>query len=264
MGGYGSHTPYFKKSMTNEFLERMHSIAFRVRKDECLDLPDVTEEIRMVDLEPDAAKLYAQIEEESYAEMQNSEVTAGNVLTRILRLSQITGGFLKDDDGNVTQVSQSKLDALSDIIDSLMEEDEKLVIMGRFVAELDAIEEMLKKKKIGYAVVRGGIADRSDQVSRFQNSPDCRVFVGQLQAAGMGITLTAASTMVFYSLDYSMANFDQAKSRTHRMGQKNRCLYIYLTARNTIDGKVLRALKEKQDLARLLVDDYRAGRHPFK
>ena len=68
----------------------------------------------MVDLEPDAAKLYAQIEEESYAEMQDSEVTAANVLTRILRLSQITGGFLKDDDGNVNQVSHAKLDALSE------------------------------------------------------------------------------------------------------------------------------------------------------
>ena len=101
MSGYGGHTPYFRKSMTDEFLKRMHSIAFRVRKDECLDLPEVTEEIRMVDLEPEAAKLYTQIEEESYAEMQDSEVTAANVLTRILRLSQITGGFLKDDDGNV-------------------------------------------------------------------------------------------------------------------------------------------------------------------
>ena len=80
----------------------------------------------------------------------------------------------------------------------------------------------------------------------------------------MGITLTAASTMVFFSLDYSMANFDQAKSRTHRMGQKHNCLYIYLTARNSIDNKVLKALREKQDLARMLVDDYRAGRHPFK
>jgi SNF2 family DNA or RNA helicase len=250
--------------MTDEFLKRMHSIAFRVRKDECLDLPEVTEEIRMVDLEPEAAKLYTQIEEESYAEMQDSEVTAANVLTRILRLSQITGGFLKDDDGNVNQVSTAKLEALSDIIDSAMEEDEKLVIMGRFVAELDAIEEMLEKKKIRYAVVRGGIDNRSDQVFRFQNDPECKVFVGQLQAAGMGITLTAASTMVFFSLDYSMANFDQAKSRTHRMGQKHNCLYIYLTARNSIDNKVLKALREKQDLARMLVDDYRAGRHPFK
>ena len=264
MGGYGSHTPFFRTTMTDEFLQRLHSIAFRVRKEECLDLPDITEEIRMVDLEPDAAKLYAQIEEESYAEMQDSEVTAANVLTRILRLSQITGGFLKDDDGNITQVSHAKLEALSDIIDSAMEEDEKLVIMGRFVAELDAIEQMLETKKIGYAVVRGGVNDRAEQVASFQSDPDCKVFVGQLQAAGMGITLTAASTMVFYSVDYSMANFDQAKSRTHRMGQKNNCLYIYLTARNSIDNKVLKALREKQDLARMLVDDYRAGRHPFK
>ena len=90
------------------------------------------------------------------------------------------------------------------------------------------------------------------------------IFIGQIQAAGMGLTLTSASTMVFYSCDYSMSNFDQAKSRIHRAGQKNNCLYIYLVVRNSIDGKVLKALRDKQNLAKMLVDDYRAGRQSFK
>ncbi|MDY6335044.1 MAG: DEAD/DEAH box helicase [Lachnospiraceae bacterium] len=264
MGGYEQHEAIFRKSMTDDFLKKMHSIAFRVTKSECLDLPEITEEIRQINLEPAAAKLYAQIEEESFAEMKDSEVTAANVLTRILRLSQITGGFLKDDDGNVNAVSRAKLDALSDLIDSAMEEDEKVVVMARFRAELDAIEQMLTKKKIRYAVVRGGVNDRSDQVSRFQNDEDCRVFVGQIAAAGMGITLTAASTMVFFSCDYSMSNHDQARSRIHRAGQTRNCHYIYLVCRGSIDNKVLKALQEKQDLARMLVDDYRAGRYPFR
>ena len=264
MGGYEQHEAIFKKSMTGEFLEKLHSIAFRVTKDECLDLPEVTEEIRTVDLEPAAAKLYAQIEEESWAEMKESEVTAANVLTRILRLSQITGGFLNDDDGNVNAVSKTKLEALSDIIDGAVAAGEKLVIMARFRAELDAIQQMVEKKRLSYGVVRGGISDRADQVSRFQNDSDCMIFIGQIQAAGMGLTLTSASTMVFYSCDYSMSNFDQAKSRIHRAGQKNNCLYIYLVVRNSIDGKVLKALRDKQNLAKMLVDDYRAGRQPFK
>ncbi|MBQ9032759.1 MAG: SWF/SNF helicase family protein, partial [Parasporobacterium sp.] len=217
-----------------------------------------------VDLEPAAAKLYAQIEEESWAEMKESEVTAANVLTRILRLSQITGGFLNDDDGKVNAVSKAKLEALSDIIDGAVAAGEKLVIMARFRAELDAIQQMVEKKKLSYGVVRGGVTDRADQVSRFQNDPDCMIFIGQIAAAGMGLTLTAASTMVFYSCDYSMSNFDQAKSRIHRAGQKNNCLYLYLVCRNSIDGKVLKALRDKQNLARMLVDDYRAGRQPFK
>ena len=80
----------------------------------------------------------------------------------------------------------------------------------------------------------------------------------------MGITLTAASTMIFYSLDYSMSNFEQAKARIHRVSQKNDCLYIYLIAKNTVDAKILKSLREKVDLARLLVDDYRNGKNPFQ
>ena len=111
MGGYGGYVPQFKKEMMEDFSDKLHSVAFRVRKDECLDLPPITEEIRIVDLEPKAAALYAQIEEESYAAFRNSEVTVFNVLTQILRLSQITGGHLTDDDKVSHTVSTAKLDA---------------------------------------------------------------------------------------------------------------------------------------------------------
>ena len=90
------------------------------------------------------------------------------------------------------------------------------------------------------------------------------VFVGQIAAAGLGITLTAASMMVFYSLDYSMSNFEQAKARIHRVSQTENCHYIYLTCKNTVDVKVLKALRNKVNLAKSLVDDYRAGRNPYK
>lgn len=264
MGGYGNHTPVFRKWMTDDFLRRLHSIAFRVTKAECLDLPAVTEEVRTVDLEKEAAELYAGIVAESYAELGKSEVTTSNVLTRMLRLSQITGGHLTDDDGVVHAVSTAKIDALSDIVDSAVAEDKKLVIMARFVPELDDIQKLLEKKKIGYAVVRGGVKDRDSEIHRFRQDDKCLVFVGQIAAAGLGITLTAASTMVFYSLDYSMSNFEQAKARIHRAGQKENCHYIYLVCRGTVDRKVLYALRQKQNLAKMLVDDYRKGRNPFK
>ena len=89
------------------------------------------------------------------------------------------------------------------------------------------------------------------------------VFVGQIAAAGLGLTLTAASTMVFYSLDYSMSNFEQAKARIHRISQKENCHYIYLICKGTVDTKVLKALRNKVDLAKLLVDDYRSGHNPY-
>lgn len=264
MTGYGNHTPVFKKSMMKDFLQRMHSIAYRVTKAECLDLPEMIEEIRTVELEPKALKIYKELERESYTELANSEVSAVNVLTKMLRLSQVTGGHLTDDEGDVNAVSTAKLDALSDIIDSAIQEDKKLVVMARFVPEMNDIQKLLEKKGIEYAVIRGGVTDRDEQIRKFQNDERCLVFIGQIAAAGLGITLTTASTMVFYSLDYSMSNFEQAKARIHRVSQKNDCLYIYLIARNTVDSKILTSLREKVDLAKLLVDDYRNGKNPFQ
>ena len=263
MVGYGNHIPRFRNYMLDEFLQRMHSIAYRVTKEECLDLPGITEEIRTVELEPKAMKIYKELQKESYTELGKKEVSAVNVLTKLLRLSQVTGGHLTDDEGDSNVVSTAKLDALADILDTAMAEEKKIVVMARFIPELNDIEALLKKKGIGYATVRGGVKNREEEIRRFQEDSDCRVFVGQIAAAGLGITLTAASTMVFYSLDYSMSNFEQAKARIHRVSQTENCLYIYLVAKGTVDTKVLRALRQKVDLAKSLVDDYRKGINPF-
>ncbi len=264
MSGYGQHTPVFRQETADRFLRRMHSIAYRVTKAECLDLPETTDEIRAVNLEPAALALYREIEAVSYAELKDGEITAPNVLTRVLRLLQISGGHVTDDDGTVRQVSTAKLQALEDIIDAAQAEGQKVTIMARFIAELNDIEEMLARKKICYAVIRGGVKDRGDQVARFQNDPDCTVFLGQIAAAGLGLTLTASSLMVFYSWDYSMSNHDQARARIHRAGQRNACTYIYLCGKETMDSRVIKALQNKQDLARMLIDDYRKGLNPYR
>jgi len=301
MVGYGQHTPVLKKSMEPELMRKMHSIAFRATKAECLDLPAMTDIVRTVELEPAAMKVYRDLVKESFAELGNDrEVTATNILTRLLRLSQLTGGFIGDapsptaaggrgregEEGRqpgefrsgsekgdlgcnpsrngITNISRAKLNALSDILEEAQNEGRKLVVIARFVPEIKAICSMLEKSKIGYTLIMGGVTDREEQVSRFQNDPNCTVFVGQIATAGLGITLTAASTLVFYSTDYSMSNHEQARARIHRVGQKENCTYIYLTAKGTVDEKVLKALKNKADLAKSLVDDYRQGINPFQ
>jgi SNF2 family DNA or RNA helicase len=264
MVGYGNHTPVLKRFMEAELTEKLHSIAFRATKAECLDLPETTDVVRMVELENDAAKLYRSLVKDSYAALADGEVTATNILTRLLRLSQLTGGFLGGDDNlKPQQVSSAKLEALADIIEAAQSEGKKLVIIARFIAEIAAIKALLEKNGIRYAAISGETQDRAEQVSAFQNDPDVMVFVGQIATAGLGITLTAASTLVFYSTDYSMSNHEQTRARIHRVGQKQPCTYIYLTAKGTADEKVLQALRDKADLARTLVDDWRQGRNPF-
>ncbi|MCE5189116.1 MAG: DEAD/DEAH box helicase [Eubacteriales bacterium] len=264
MTGYGNHTPVLKANMAEELARRIHSIAFRATKAECLELPETMEIVRTVELEPQAKRLYQQLVRDSYAWIKEGEITAANVLTRLLRLSQLTGGFLRGDEGNrAERVSNAKLDALSDIVDCAAQEGGKLVVIARFLSEIDAITAMLERKSIAFSLITGAVKDRDEQVRRFQTDPEVTVFVGQIATAGLGITLTAADKMVFYSLDYSMSNFEQTKARIHRVGQNNPCTYIYLVAKSTVDVRVLKALRDKADLAKSLIDDCRAGHNPF-
>lgn len=257
MGGYQNRMIVGYRHIA-ELVEKVHSVAFRIKIEDAVDLPPFIDETRIVPLEPQAQSIYRRIEKDCYAELNNGEVTARNVLTQLLRLSQCSGGFIRDDiKGEAEQVSSAKLDALEDIIDACMDEGRKVVVFARFVPEIEGIEEMLKTKKIGYSLIYGATTDRADQVKKFQEDPNIRVFVGQLQTTGMGLTLTAANVAVFYSLDFSYANYEQSRARIHRIGQKEKCLYIHLVGKGTVDEKILHALKHKGDIANLMVDNWR-------
>ena len=132
------------------------------------------------------------------------------------------------------------------------------MVFARFIPEIDAIEKMLKSKGVGYALIKGEVKDREEQVEKFQKYPRIKVFIGQLQTTGMGLTLTAADTAVFYSLSYNFADYEQAKARIHRIGQKNNCTYIHLIAKGTIDERVMDALKNKKNIADLVVDNWKS------
>ena len=259
MTGYGLYTPVLKKSMQSELMQKMHSIAYRATKAECLDLPETTDIIRYMDLEPSAMRIYRELVKENYAQLQRGEITTSNILTKILRLSQLTGGFLNNDDGDSQRISTAKMAALEDIVDVSLAEDKKLVVVAHFVPEVKAICKALEKSGIRYSGIYGDVKNRAEQVNAFQTDPDVKIMVGQITTIGLGLTLTAASTLVFYSENYSMSDFEQTKSRIHRNGQTEPCTFIFLTARGTIDEQVLKALQSKADLARTLVDDYRKG-----
>lgn len=258
LGGYQNRMIVGYRHL-DELVEKVHSIAFRIKIEDAIDLPPFIDETRAITLEPKAQSLYRMLEQDCYAELANGEVTARNVLTQLLRLAQCTGGFIRDDiKGEAQQVSGAKLDALEDIIDTCLDEEKKVVVFARFVPEIEAIAAMLKKKKIGYALIYGATTDRADQVKKFQEAPEVKVFIGQLQTTGMGLTLTAANVAVFYSLDFSYANYEQSRARIHRIGQKQKCLYIHLVGKGTVDEKILNALKHKGDIAKIMVDDWRS------
>ena len=258
MGGYQNHQIIGYRHLA-ELVEKVHDIAYRIKIEDAVDLPPFIDETRVITLEDKAQAVYRMIEQDCYAELSSdAEVTARNILTQLLRLSQCTGGYIRDDaKGVAQQVSSAKIDALEDIIDSCIEEDKKVVVFARFVPEIEAIEALLKKKGIEYSLIYGATKDRAEQVQKFQTDPQVKVFIGQLQTTGMGLTLTAASVAVFYSLDFSYANYEQSRARIHRIGQKEKCLYIHLVCKNTVDEKIMAALQKKGDIAKLMVDDWR-------
>lgn len=265
MGGFNRKQVVGYRDL-DQLIKKEHSIAYRVTKEEALDLPEQTFENRYITLEKKERMIYDKLRRDSYAELDGGDhITATTVLTRLLRLQQFTGGFLVADDADRPQlVSRGKLDALADILqDYVIDGKKKLVIFARFIPEVHQIEklcqDMLYKHGLHEVAIYGDIPkeSRGDIVREFQETPEAAVFIGQIDTAGTGITLTAADTCVYYSVNFNYATYSQSLARIHRIGQRNTCTYIHLVVENTIDAMVLKALSKKEDLAKTVVDSWR-------
>ena len=259
MGGYYNHQIVRYKNM-DELTSKAHSVAYRITKEEALDLPDQIFLNRYCELESSARKVYDTVVKESYAELMDGEITATNILTKLIRLSQISGGHVKDDEGRIQVISKSKLNELKDIMEEvIIDNKKKLVVFARFIPEIESIMELAIEMGIKYSYITGEIKteDRGEMRDRFQNDENIKLFIAQIQTAGLGITLTAADTAVFYSLDFNYANYSQAIARTHRIGQKNTCTYINLVAKDTVDEKIIKALENKESIAKNVVDNWK-------
>lgn len=271
MGGFDKHQIVGYREM-DDLIQKEHSIAYRVTKEEALDLPEQTFENRYIQFSDADRKVYEQLKRDSYAELESGgEVTAPTVLTKLLRLQQLTGGFLRlDDTDHPKQVNHAKVDALMEIVSDCVDANQKLVVFARFTSEIDLIADALKKAKVSFGMIDGRtttehktdrvtgaeIPSRSEVVQDFQTNPKTTVFLAQIQTAGLGITLHAASVAVFYSLDFNYANYVQALARIHRIGQHRPCTYIHLLVEKSVDEKVLKAISVKDDLAKTIVDNW--------
>ena len=265
MGGFNKKQ-IVKYRDLDQLIQKEHSIAYRVTKEEALDLPEQTFENRYVAFTPKERNIYNRLKRDGFTELTGSgTITATTVLTKLLRLQQFTGGFLVEDEAaQPKQVSAGKLDALADILqDYVIEGKKKLVIFARFLAEVHAVEalceKMLAKHDMKAVAIYGEIKkeDRGAIVQQFQTDPKTMVFIGQIDTAGTGITLTAADTCVYYSVNFNYATYSQSLSRIHRIGQRHPCTYIHLVVEKSVDTDILKSLAKKEDLAKAVVDDWR-------
>lgn len=244
-----------------ELVQKAHAIAYRCTKvDAKMGLPEFVDQRLYYNLDKKSADMYKTMVRESIMLLESGDyMVASNVLAKALRLSQLCGGFAGEH-GNEELVNTGKLSLLSNTLDDLLTiEGKKVVIFARFTPEIRAIRNMVIKKDLGYALISGEVSakQREFEIREFAQNPECRVFIGQIETAQQGLNLTEADTMIFYSATYNFADYDQARARIHRKGQKNACTYIHLLAAGTIDEKVLRVLRNKKDLAHMVVDNWR-------
>lgn len=248
MGGYGGHEVVGWQN-EDELSERMHRTSFRVMADDVLDLPEYHHVPRHVTLDK-SESVYRDLETSMYAEVDEGTITPANALVKLLRLQQVTGGHVVDDDGNETVVGSEKADTLREVLGELAV-DEPVVVFCRFKADLDRVRDACENPTNGdeprrYAEISGrqndGLTDDSTM------TPDADVVGVQIQAGGVGVDLTRARYAVFYSVGFSLGDYEQALKRIHRPGQDRATTFVHLVAEGTIDEKVYAALRKRKNV----------------
>lgn len=251
------------KAYFDEFRVKVNKISYRVTKEQCLQLPPFTDIV--IPVEIGCRKMYNELEKEYITWLNENEfISVENALTKTLKLRQLTSGFYYnvDEQGNrnAVFVDDSKINACMDLLEDLISSGNKVIVFAEFQAEIEKIKELCDKEGIISETYYGKTSDKKKElaVDRFQNG-DCQVFIGQIESAGISITLTSASHMIFVSTGYKYGVYDQARARIHRKGQVNKCTYYHLIATKTIDESIMRSLKNKETLAKSIIDDYRKG-----
>lgn len=236
----------------DELNQKLDRFSNRILKENCLDLPDKMYIRRDVALTDEQKRVYTQMKKLALAKLENGELaTTASVLTQLMRLQQICCGFLQPDEGEIQPIESNRLKELLEITDELQG---KAIIWATYTHDIQQVANALRDRFGPEAVATYYGAtpqdERQEIVERFQEKDGpLRFFVGQPKTGGYGITLTAANTVIYYSNSYDLEIRLQSEDRAHRIGQSRKVTYIDLVSPNTIDEKVLKALRSKIDLA---------------
>ena len=233
-----------------ELSDKLKSFAYRVLKEDCLDLPDKIFIKRQITLSPDQRKLYDQMRKKALAILEGKVSSTKNSLTQLMRLQQITCGHFTDDTGSVQPIENNRVNELMDVLEDV---EGKAIIWAHYQYDINAIiKAVIKKYGPGSVVDYYGLTpkeERQDNITKFQGDPKCRFFIGTPSTGGYGITLTAANTVIYYSNGYDLEKRLQSEDRAHRMGQKKPVTYVDINAEDTVDEKIVKALRKKINIA---------------
>ena len=241
-----------------ELTKNVNEFSYRVLKKECLDLPDKVYQRREVELSSEQKKVYKELKEYAMAELESHEiVSVTSVLTQILRLHQVVCGFVKHDNGEEVEIKNNRVDELINILEEVRG---KTIIWANYQYDIKRILRTLKDITGAESVATyyGETPDeeRQEVIRRFQDpNSELQYLISNVQTGGYGITLTAASTVIYYSNNYDLEKRLQSEDRAHRIGQTNKVTYIDLVSKGTVDEKIVKALRNKLNLAQEVLGD---------
>ena len=233
-----------------ELSEKLKPFSYRVLKDDCLDLPPKTFMKRVIQLSSEQKNLYEQMRKLALAELNGKRITTVNVVTQLMRLQQITCGHFKADDDSIQEIKNNRI---TELINVLEEVEGKAVIWAHWRHDIATIVREIEKEYPGSVMTYYGdttTEDRQKAIRKMQDPESkIRFLVGTPQTGGYGITLTGASTMIYYSNGYDLEKRQQSEARIDRIGQKKPMTYIDILAEDTIDEKIVKALRKKVNIA---------------
>ena len=233
-----------------ELSDKIKNFSERILKEDCLDLPPKVFIKRHVSLTPDQKKIYEQMKKAAMAVLNGKVTTTMTVLTQLMRLHQITCGHFTADDGSIQAVENNRLNELMNILEEI---DGKAIIWANYQLSVgEIIQKIIKVFGEDSYVHYYGLTsqeDRQDHIRKFQNDPKCRFLVGTPQTGGYGITLTQANTVIYYSNGYDLEKRLQSEDRAHRIGQTKTVTYVDIIAEDTVDEKIVKALRNKINIA---------------
>lgn len=235
----------------DELKEKLDRFSFRVKKEECLDLPEKVYVKREVDLTDEQRRAYLQMKAMALSQFKEGITSTVNALTQLMRLHQIVCGHVKLDNGEVIELPNNRINELLSIVE---ETDGKIIIWANYRHDIEALKLALSKE-YGMNSVGMYYGDTTDDerkrvLEEFQKpESEMRFFVGNPSTGGYGLTLTAAHTMVYYSNSFDLEKRLQSEDRAHRIGQTKNVTYIDLIAVGTVDEKIVKALRDKINIA---------------
>ena len=241
----------------SELSEKLEPFSYRCLKEDCLDLPDYTYTKRIIQLTPEQQKIYNQMKQVALAQLDGKMMTTQSAMVQLMRLHQITCGHFTADDGSIKKI---KNDRLSTLIEILEEVENKAVIWAHYRNDIASIIEAVEKTfgKDSYVTYYGDTTnqERQNAIKQIQDpNSKVRFIIGTPQTGGYGITLTGANTMVYYANGYDYEKRIQSEARINRAGQTRKMTYIDIIAEKTIDEKIVKALRNKMNIATKITGD---------